>query len=132
MLAMFVSNIMGGTQMDDVVAANGIVKLSDQVISYVKSAIVTFLGHDMKEEAGERVIHLFMEYFPLSLTSVLRHQRDTMKKPLPPTILRIYALEVAKGLSIISIGADYFIPLFLSARATTYLLLWTNTNFPRK
>lgn len=52
---MFVSNIMGGTQMDDVVAANGIVKLSDQVISYVKSAIVTFLGHDMKEEAGERV-----------------------------------------------------------------------------
>lgn len=39
MLALFVSNLMGGTQIDDVAAPNEIVKLADQVIHYVKEVL---------------------------------------------------------------------------------------------
>jgi serine/threonine protein kinase len=45
-----------------------------------------------------QVIHLFMEYFPLSLSSVIKHQREQTKKPLSPAAVRTYALEVAKGM----------------------------------
>lgn len=60
--------------------------------------VVTYLGHDVKEDSGRRVIHLFMEYFPLSLSSVIKHQREQTKKPLSPAAVRTYALEVAKGM----------------------------------
>ncbi len=36
---MFVSNLMGGTQIDEIAAPNEIVKLTDQVISYVKEVL---------------------------------------------------------------------------------------------
>ncbi len=39
-----------------------------------------------------------MEYFPLSLSSVIKHQREQTKKPLSPAAVRTYALEVAKGM----------------------------------
>ncbi|KAL6079576.1 copper transport protein ctr1, variant 2 [Balamuthia mandrillaris] len=79
----------------------------DEEISYIKREIdileslhhdniVTYLGHDVLK--SQRKIHLFMEYVPLSMASIIKHQRDKVKKPFVPAIIRTYALEVAKGM----------------------------------
>jgi hypothetical protein len=45
-----------------------------------------------------RTIHIFMEYFPISLSGLIKHQREKVKKRMSAQHIKFYALEVAKGI----------------------------------
>lgn len=55
---------------------------------------MSYIGHDLRKDQ----LHIFMEYFPLNLGSMIKTHRDNSTNFEVSEVLR-YALDVAKGMN---------------------------------